>query len=90
VKALSWRIVASLITGGIVFCFTKKSMLALTVGVCDSAIKIVAFFIHERIWMRVPFGIVKHPLGRIEVTKPLEVEHEQVIREKLSEMGYLQ
>lgn len=88
-KAISWRVAASVITGSLVFLFTQQGLLAFSVGIADSLVKIVMYFLHERLWAGISYGLLKHPLHRIEVVKPLKVEHEQIIRQKLDEMGYL-
>jgi adenylylsulfate kinase len=88
-KALSWRIVASLITGSIVFIFTHRGLLAFSVGVIDSIAKIIAYFFHERIWMLIGLGKVKHPLEFLELSRELTEEDREIIRGKLKELGYL-
>jgi uncharacterized membrane protein len=88
-KALSWRILASAITGGIVFFVTQKGAMAIGIGIVDSFVKILVYFFHERLWTSISYGRVKHPLQRFEVRKPLAAEHEEAIRQKLDELGYL-
>ncbi len=89
-KAISWRIVASLITGSIVFVVTGKGLLALSVGVIDSVIKILVYYFHERIWWLIPLGKPSHPLADLEVTKELTDEDKSIIRKKLQDLGYLE
>ena len=55
-KAISWRFSGTAITAVIVFCFTGKMSLALTVGGLEVVSKIALFFVHERIWDRVHIG----------------------------------
>jgi uncharacterized membrane protein len=55
-KALSWRIVATVITSLLVFMFTGKGEFAATVGLADTTIKLFIYFGHERLWNRIPFG----------------------------------
>lgn len=57
-KAISWRILGTLGTSVIVFVFTGRWQLALSVGGIEFVGKIGLFFIHERLWDRVGFG---HP-----------------------------
>ena len=56
VKALSWRFLATIITTMIVWLLTGKAEFAATVGVLDTSVKILVYFIHERIWLRISFG----------------------------------
>ncbi len=88
-KAISWRILASLITGTLVFIFTGKGELAVGVGLMDSAVKILVYYFHERLWQWIPLGRKKHPLEDIDVKKPIEDEDKEKIREVLKDLGYL-
>lgn len=58
-KALSWRIVATVITAGLVYLITGKGDFAATIGLADTSIKLFIYFGHERLWNRIPFGRVK-------------------------------
>lgn len=55
-KALSWRLIATLITSGLVFLLTGKGDFAATVGLADTAIKFMIYFAHERAWNRIRYG----------------------------------
>ena len=88
-KSLSYRVFASVVTAGIVFMATHKWLLAIGLGLLDSTVKILVYFLHERLWMAISFGRIKHPLEEFDVRKPLTPEHKEVIESKLNEMGYL-
>ena len=53
VKALSWRIVATLTTTGLVFVFTGRFDLAITVGVIEAVAKMALYL---RLWNKLGFG----------------------------------
>jgi uncharacterized membrane protein len=55
-KAVSWRIVASVDTAMLAFIFTGTIGTALTIGGLEVWTKVGLFFIHERVWQRIPFG----------------------------------
>ena len=61
VKALSWRILATIITASVVLTITGKLRLAAEIGLIDTFIKLGIYYLHERIWNRVPYGQVKPP-----------------------------
>jgi len=65
VKAISWRIVAVLITSTIVFITTKEIKLATSIGIIDTIIKLGIYFFHERTWLKIPYGKVPPPEYRI-------------------------
>ncbi len=56
VKALSWRLLATLITTGIVYYFTGKGEFAATIGLADTLIKLFVYITHERVWNRISYG----------------------------------
>ncbi|GAB4249995.1 MULTISPECIES: DUF2061 domain-containing protein [Deferrisoma] len=55
-KALSWRLVATVVTTAIVFAATGEAEFAATIGITDTVVKFGAYFLHERLWNRIPFG----------------------------------
>ena len=55
-KAFSWRVLGTIATAGLVFLFTRKWSLSLTVGGVEFISKIGLYWLHERIWDRVPHG----------------------------------
>ena len=55
-KALSWRLLAVTITASLIYIITGDKGVALTVGAIDTAVKLAAFYVHERAWGRVRPG----------------------------------
>lgn len=56
IKALSWRVIATLITTVLVYMLTGEADFAAKVGLADTSIKLLIYFTHERLWNRIPFG----------------------------------
>lgn len=56
VKAVSWRIVATLTTILLVFAFTRNWVLSGGVGSAELLVKIAVYYVHERIWNMLNFG----------------------------------
>ena len=56
IKAVTWRIFATSITMLVVYAFTKEIALSASIGLVDTAIKIFAYYSHERLWERIGFG----------------------------------
>ena len=88
-KAMSYRILGSLCIMLIVFTFTRKVALGIGVGIFDFLAKITLFYLHERIWAKVKWGKVKHPLEELAVKKELEPQDLEKVKEQLKDMGYL-
>ncbi len=55
-KAISYRVLGSVSTAGIFFVMTRSAKLSLGAGAIDVVVKMVAYFVHERIWNFIPFG----------------------------------
>ena len=60
-KAVSWRLLALVITFSVSWIITRRFEFAITIGFVDSLIKIVTYYGHERIWNRIKFGQMKLP-----------------------------
>ena len=60
-KALSWRFLAMLITASVAYLFTNEASFAITIGIADSVIKILVYYLHERAWIRSSFGRLPEP-----------------------------
>ena len=59
-KAISYRILGSMTTAGIFYVLTGRDSLSLEAGALDMALKIFAYWIHERIWNHIDFGRKTH------------------------------
>ncbi len=57
-KGVTWRIVASVTTMGLVYAFTGDLMLMAEVGVLEVLAKLTFYYMHERAWERVAWGKV--------------------------------
>lgn len=55
-KAITWRTFATFTTMLVVYIFTKEVVLSAGIGLADTAIKIFAYYSHERLWDRMNFG----------------------------------
>jgi len=88
-KAVSYRVLAAIATTTIVFVFTRRIVLSIGVGLVESIVKIICYYLHERAWSFIGFGKKKHPLSSLPVSKPLAEEDMEVIRNKLKDLGYI-
>jgi uncharacterized membrane protein len=60
VKALSWRVIALLVTFFVVWIVTGKIEFAATAGGADALIKLLLYYLHERGWSYSRFGITRN------------------------------
>ena len=56
VKSLTWRVAAFFMTSGIALWITGKFEVAASIGLADTAVKIVVYYLHERLWLKIPYG----------------------------------
>lgn len=66
VKGTSWRIFGTLATAGIIFIFTGNIGVSLKVGAVEFVTKIFIYYLHERIWHKVPWGVSHHNSRAVE------------------------
>lgn len=60
IKSITWRFLATLITVSLVYIFTGKIDTALEIGAIEVILKLIVYFLHERLWHIIRFG--KHEL----------------------------
>lgn len=51
-KALSWRVIAITVTTSVAYLWSGDVTVAASIGAIDSLIKIFAYYLHERAWIR--------------------------------------
>jgi uncharacterized membrane protein len=60
-KSISWRIMAAFITAGVALAMTHQLDFAVKIGAIDTSVKLLVYFVHERVWNKVKFGRVPAP-----------------------------
>jgi len=73
----------------IVFLFTRKIILSLSVGLVEVTAKMIFYYLHERTWHKISWGKNKHPLSGLPVKRELEPKDMAIVKNKLKELGYL-
>ena len=61
VKAVSWRLTGSMDTLIISFLITGRIKWALTISGVELFTKIGLYYLHERVWEKVPLGRIREP-----------------------------
>lgn len=56
IKAVSWRILATLTTALLVYAFTGNTDLAVAIGSLEAVSKMALYYFHERLWNRLNVG----------------------------------
>lgn len=56
-KGVTWRLIATATTMLVVFLFTGDLALVASVGLLESVAKIALYYMHERAWNQIPWGL---------------------------------
>ena len=56
IKAVSWRVVGSIDTFILSMLFTGNGKYAVSIASAEALTKIALYYVHERVWRRVPWG----------------------------------
>ena len=84
-KAVSYRMVSSVVTGVIFFGATQKARLALGVALIDSVAKIFVFYLHERSWTKIGFARGSYSREEMDTKEALHGQGREIVREPLEE-----
>jgi uncharacterized membrane protein len=58
---MTWRAGGLAVTFSIAWAVTGQLDLAASLGAVDTAVKLFAFYVHERAWQKVKFGLPSPP-----------------------------
>ena len=61
-KTITFRVCATIGTVLIVFAFTGRLLLSLGVGAVETVVKLILYYVHERVWDKIRWGKPRHPL----------------------------
>jgi adenylylsulfate kinase len=88
-KALSWRVCATVTTMVIFYVLTGRLVLALGAGAIEVVVKLLLYYLHERVWGLLGIGRKEHPLSSLPIRKALDEDDLETIKNKLRELGYI-
>ena len=88
VKSLCWRIIGIALLGGIAFALTGNWKDTGLITLLFHSIRVVTYYWHERLWNRIRWGRIEHPLTPLSVRADLTSEDYQRIDSLLRERGY--
>lgn len=64
-KALTYRLFGSGVTAGIAYFATGDAALGASIGAIDTVVKIGGYYLHERAWYRIQWGIRHEPRASV-------------------------
>lgn len=62
-KAVTWRVVGTIDTIILAWFFSGSLLTGLKIGFTEVVTKIILYYLHERVWHRVPIGTVRRWFG---------------------------
>ena len=89
VKSLTWRITGIILLGVIAYLITGNMREMTIITILFHSIRFVLYYFHERLWERISWGKITHPLAKFKVKDNLEKEDLEIIRNSLKALGYL-
>ena len=63
IKAVTWRTVGTIDTMILGWFYSGNPMTGLKIGLTEVLTKIILYYIHERVWHRIPLGTVRKWFG---------------------------
>ena len=89
VKSIVWRIIGILLLGWIAFIVTGSWKEMTMITILFHGTRVVMYYFHERIWGRISWGKIKHPLEGLKLNKNPTPEDLEIVKEKLKSLGYI-
>ena len=88
-KSLVWRILGIFILGVISWSITRDLKEMTIITALFHGIRLILYYVHERIWEKIKWGRIKHPLSILPVDRELTPSDLNKVRNQLKELGYL-
>ena len=88
-KSVVWRVVGIVVLGAVSYAITGNWKQMTLITVLFHSIRVVLYYYHERVWERVKWGRLKHPLSELPVKEKPSPEDLEIIARKLRELGYM-
>ena len=88
-KSITWRILGIVLLGLISYIITRDWQEMAIITAIFHGIRVILYYFHERIWERVSWGKMLHPLAGLPVDRELTAEDLEMVREKLRSLGYI-
>ncbi len=89
IKSIVWRILGIVILGSISWLVTHNWKEMTIITIIFHAVRVILYYFHERVWERISWGRIKHPLSDLSVNKELTPEDLKIIQNQLKELGYI-
>ena len=89
VKSFVWRILGIVILGAISWLVTHSWKEMTIITIIFHGVRVILYYFHERVWERIHWGRIAHPLSSLPVNRELTPEDLKIIQNQLKELGYI-
>ena len=89
VKSIVWRILGVFILGAISWLVTHSWKEMTVITIIFHCARVILYYFHERVWDKIHWGRIIHPLSVLPVNRELEPEDLKLIANQLKELGYM-
>ena len=89
VKSVTWRAIGVVILGAISYAVTRDLSAVTLITLLFHGIRLILYYWHERLWERVVWGRIRHPLEHFCMKPSLTATDVAGIKALLAERGYV-
>lgn len=89
VKSIVWRMLGIIVLGVVSWLVTHSWKDVTAITIIFHGVRVILYYFHERVWDRISWGRIRHPLSSLPVNKELKPEDLRLIQNQLRELGYL-
>jgi len=89
VKSIMWRVIGIALLGVISYLITRSWKEMSVITALFHGIRVIMYYYHERLWERISWGRVKHPLSGLPVRTELTPKDLHDVARRLKELGYI-
>jgi len=89
-KAITWRMLGTVVLAGVSYLITGSLKHMTLITILFEGIQLVNYYWHERVWLKINWGRIRHPLEELPVRRPVAAGHMEIIRKHLEDWGYIE
>jgi len=88
-KSITWRVVGVVLLGVITYMVTRDWGKTTGITIVFHGLRLVLYYFHERLWERINWGRIRHPLAHLTLRADLTANDIEEIGRLLQEKRYL-
>ena len=88
-KSVAWRVLGVVLLGGISYGVTHDLSQVTLITLVFHGLRLILYYWHERLWERISWGKIRHPLEHFCMKEELTASDVKEIRMLLEERGYV-